>query len=130
MLSPWQRFAPNKRVDQSGYLLYSSFIVSQQEISMNYVVYHKDTTRYLCNHPKVRTTHTSFPVMKTAKAALTREVNRGAVKREDFLIADVTSFASIEKTETVNSLMTGSPIKQSVNTPMCCDPSTETYWSM
>jgi hypothetical protein len=30
----------------------------------------------------------------------------------------------------VHNLMNGAPIKQSVNTPLCLDPSSETYWSM
>jgi hypothetical protein len=100
---------------------------------MSYVVYHKDTTRYLRNHPKVKTDHTSFATERAAKAALTREVNNGAVKREDFLIADWMEFHNkIEKTETVKSLMNpdGADIVQSVNTPRCCDPSSEQYWSM
>jgi hypothetical protein len=97
---------------------------------MRYVVYHKDTTRYLCKHPKVRTDHTSFDGERAAKAALTREVNSGAVKREDFLIASSEDFVAIEKTETKGNLLSGTPFTQSVNTPLCCDPSSETYWSM
>jgi hypothetical protein len=97
---------------------------------MRYVVYHKDTTRYLCKHPKVRTDHESFASESAAKAALTREVKAGAVERQDFLIADATTFrTSIEKTETKCNLLTGKEFTQSVNTPMICDPSTETYWS-
>lgn len=98
---------------------------------MRYVVYHKDTTRYLCKHPKVRTNLESFETERAAKAALTREVNRGAVKREDFLVTSYdTFFATVEKTETKANLLTGTPFTQSVNTPLCCDPSSETYWSM
>jgi hypothetical protein len=99
---------------------------------MRYVVYHKETTRYLRNHPKVRTDHTSFASAPAARAALTREVNRGAVKREDFAVAESFVFhAEIEKKETVKSLMNpnGPDIIQSVNTPLICDPSSETYWS-
>ena len=97
---------------------------------MSYVVYNIQTTRFLRNHPKVRTDKTSFETEAAAKAALTREVNRGAVKREDFSIAGWAEFIKIEKTETVPNLMSGKPVVQSVNTPLCCDPSSETYWSM
>jgi hypothetical protein len=97
---------------------------------MRYVVYHKDTTRYLCKHPKVRTSMTTFEGERFAKAALTREVHNGAVKREDFLIASVEDFVKIEKTETKHNLLSGTPFTQSVNTPLSCDPSSETYWSM
>ena len=33
-------------------------------------------------------------------------------------------------TKTVKSLMTGQPVTIAYDTPHCCDPSTETYWSM
>lgn len=34
------------------------------------------------------------------------------------------------KMKKVKSLMTGEEIEIRVDTPFCCDPSTETYWSM
>lgn len=98
---------------------------------MNYIVYHKDTTRYLSNHPNVKTNLASFGSRGAAAAALTREVNRGAVKREDFDITDsVTFHQTVEKTVTVKSLMSGADVQQHANTPHCCDVSQETYWSM
>lgn len=96
----------------------------------HYVVFHKDTTRYLSRHPKVKTDKCLFASPATAKAALTREVNRGAVKREDFLIDTIGNFVMIEKKETVKNLMSGKEVVQSVNTPWCCNPASETYWSM
>ena len=33
-------------------------------------------------------------------------------------------------TKTVRNLMTGKDIEIAENTPHCCDPSSETYWSM
>jgi hypothetical protein len=33
-------------------------------------------------------------------------------------------------TKTVKSLMTGKDVEISEDTPLCCDPSSETYWSM
>ena len=33
-------------------------------------------------------------------------------------------------TKTVTNLMSGKPVEIAYNTPGCCDPSTETYWSM
>lgn len=93
--------------------------------------YHKETTRYLAYHPKVRTDKTIFATAAAAKAAITREARRGAINAEDFAIADSGTFHSeIEKTKTVKNLMSGADVEQSVNTPHCCDPSTETYWSM
>jgi len=98
---------------------------------MSYVVYNKFTTRYLTKHPKVRTKKETFATYAAAQAAITREHNKGVIDRIDFLIAEYSVFhKSIEKTETVNNLMSGKPVVQSVNTPLGCDPSSETYWSM
>ena len=33
-------------------------------------------------------------------------------------------------TKKVTNLMSGKEIEISINTPLCCDPSSETYWSM
>ncbi len=97
---------------------------------MNYIAYHKHSTKYLCNHPKVKTKKTSFATYGAAKAGITREAKRGAIDAADFLIADAEMFhKSIEKTETVTSMMSGKPVVQSVNTPWCCNPSSEMYWS-
>ena len=33
-------------------------------------------------------------------------------------------------TKTVKSLMSGKEVEIPLDTPLCCDPSSETYWSM
>jgi hypothetical protein len=38
--------------------------------------------------------------------------------------------ANIRTTKVVRSFMTGTEIEIDINTPLCCDPSSETYWSM
>jgi hypothetical protein len=38
--------------------------------------------------------------------------------------------ANARKTKLVTNLMSGKQIEIDINTPACCDPSTETYWSM
>ena len=98
---------------------------------MSYVAYHKETTRYLCNHKGVKTDKTCFASEGAARAAITREAKTGAINAADFLVADKSTFHnSIEKTVEVKNLMTGQPVIQAVNTPLVCDPSSETYWSM
>jgi hypothetical protein len=32
--------------------------------------------------------------------------------------------------KTVTNLMSGKPVEIAADTPLCCDPSSETYWSM
>lgn len=98
---------------------------------MRYVAYHKDTTRYLCRHPNTKTNKEAFESQGAAKAAITREARRGAINAADFLVANnVDFYNNIEKKEIVRNLMSGKDVEQRVNTPLCCDPSSETYWSM
>lgn len=98
---------------------------------MSYVAYHKDTTVFLTNHPKVRTDKTSFATESAAKAAITREANRGAVNADDFLVADKMEFYnSIEKDKEVVNRVSGVTVKIKANTPWCCNPASEQYHSM
>lgn len=98
---------------------------------MTFVAYHKDTTRYLCNHKETKTDKTSFASEAAAKAAITREANRGAINADDFLVADKETFhKSIEKDVVVTNLMTKQPTTIKANTPWCCNPASETYHSM
>ena len=91
---------------------------------MTYVVYHKETTRYLPGKYQ-------FETERAAKAAITRAHNKGKINREDYTFAEYCHFVdNIEKTVTVTNLMSGNPVEQRVNTPHCCDVSSETYWSM
>jgi len=39
-------------------------------------------------------------------------------------------YATIERTVTRKNLMSGIEYKESVNTPLCCSPASESYWSM
>lgn len=49
----------------------------------------------------------------------------------ELAIAEKSEFHSkIEKQETKRNLLSGKEFQQPVNTPLCCDPSSETYWSM
>jgi hypothetical protein len=97
---------------------------------MSFRAYNVDTTRYLCNHPGVRTDKEWFATAAAARAAITREHNRGAIHAASFAVASCDEFAKIEKTVTVQNLMSGKDVVQSVNTPRACDPSSELYWSM
>lgn len=98
---------------------------------MGYRAYHKETTRYLANHPKVKTNKELFETAAAARAAITREANRGAINKDDFAVVDSFVFhTEIEKTVTVQNLMSGKDVVQAVNTPRSCDPSSELYWSM
>ena len=96
-----------------------------------YVIYHKATTRFLRILKNRHWEDALFATEGAAKAALTRLEKKGAVERSSVAIAEAGVFhATIEKTETVISLMAGVlALMRYVNTPLVCDPSSETYWS-
>ena len=97
---------------------------------MSFRAYNKVTTLYLASHRAVKTTKVSFSTMAAAKAAITREAKLGSITANDFAVAETMDFHNnIEKSEIVKNLMSGTPVTQRVNTPWCCNPSSETYWS-
>lgn len=62
-----------------------------------------------------------FATERGAKISNTRcNLNCVVVKSEDYK----------SSTEIVKNLITGKDIEIDVNTSHCCDPSSETYWSM
>lgn len=86
-----------------------------------------------------------FSSEAAAKAAITRVkggVGKSARNMAKYLAAQGSSWwslrvceaarfhATVEKSETKVNLMSGKAFTQPVNTPLCCDPSSETYWSM
>ena len=104
---------------------------------MSYVIFHKGTTRILRVHRKGHWQDAMYATKGAAKAALTRAavdyIRKPAAvsNKEDYAIAEYDFFVkNIEKTEVVTNLMSGKPVRQSVNTPISCDVSSETYWSM
>jgi hypothetical protein len=94
-----------------------------------FVIYHKDTTRFLRILKGRYWVDAKFATCGAAKAAMTRLKKKGAVVPDEYLITDSDTFHIIEKTVTVKNLITGEDVVQPVNTPLCCDPSSETYWS-
>ncbi len=99
---------------------------------MSYVIYNIETTRlHRVKGNGVGCFRDEWLTEGAAKAALTRGVNAGKLVREEWAIAHIADFRnSIEKTRKVKNLMSGKEVEISVNTPSCCDPSSERYWSM
>lgn len=101
---------------------------------MRFVIYHRDTTKFLRIIRQRNWTDAEFGSMTAAKACLTRLEAKGKINRDDYLIEEKAKFhRDIEKTEIVYSIMDKDkrhPITQGVNTPSCLDPSTELYHSM
>lgn len=86
---------------------------------MAYVVYHKASTVLF----KI------FNAESSAKRSATC-MNRNAGNDSYGYINDKDYEAIIVKKRTVKSLMTGQDVVIDSNTPRCCDPSSELYWSM
>jgi hypothetical protein len=102
---------------------------------MAYVVYEKESTRRI-DGINGGPDKSSFETEGAAKAARTRFLKKQAVyTADDILIAESTKFyAEIEKMITHKGIIPGTgqyaetPLK--ANTPWCCNPHSETYWSM
>ncbi|MCP4127315.1 MAG: hypothetical protein GY753_09665 [Gammaproteobacteria bacterium] len=91
---------------------------------MPYVAYNKKTTILLIKQ--------AYKTKAAAKAAITRAFNAGDIKNPSkFAVADEeVFFDSIELEVERTNLMSGLQYMERVNTPHCCSPAYETYWSM
>jgi len=104
---------------------------------MAYVIYRKDTTAI-----PAQLRDKAYKTLPAAKAALTRfntawAKTRGKLGNEPDApyftcgIAEVEYYAKhIERKVVRTNMMSGVEYEESVNTPLCCSPSSETYWSM
>jgi len=98
---------------------------------MAYVIYHKETTRFLRILRDGYWQDAIYETKAGATARLNKEVKAGRINAADCAIVDGPTFhRDIEKQEQKKNLLTGILFTQPVNTPPCCDPSMETYWSM
>jgi hypothetical protein len=99
---------------------------------MAYVVYEVESTAII---PECRFGR-SFKTEAAAKAARTRmlrKLNNGTVlwKADDLAVAEFNFYHNkIKRQIERTNMMTGKTYMEDVNTPMCCSPSSETYWSM
>jgi len=95
---------------------------------MAYVVYNVGTTQTVNEKRWGRET---YKTEAAAKAARTRMIKRLKYDANALAISDVAFYTQkIAKTVTRTNLMTGTTYQESVNTPLCCSPASETYWSM
>jgi hypothetical protein len=86
---------------------------------MAYVVYHVDST----------VKFKSFTSESGAKRSATC-MNRNAGSDKYAYASEDVYNTSVVKMKKVVNLMSGEEIEIPSNTPSCCDPSTERYWSM
>jgi hypothetical protein len=85
---------------------------------MGYVIYNTATTAI--RRGKV------YKTMAAARAAITRQ----NLDTSKWNIAEEVMFAQFVSKKVVRvNLMTGKEYEEDVNTPLCCSPASETYWS-
>ena len=89
-----------------------------------YVVFNTETNaRYFA-----RTTGDHVFNLRAAKILASKQTKKTGVR---FTFMRAEEFVVLPpKMKTVKNLMTGVVIEIPADTPHCCDPSTETYWSM
>jgi hypothetical protein len=89
-----------------------------------FVVYNTSTAKIVgSRHRK------AFKTMAAAKAHLTRMSKMGYNETEYGVAAQDYYNRYFSKTVTKVNLMTGQEYNEDVNTPHCCSPASETYWS-
>jgi hypothetical protein len=98
-----------------------------------FVVYHKVSTQQIKVFAKESDAKRSTTCMnKKAKTLDALSVARGNKSMLDvYAYTDMENYSkNVVYTKTVKNLISGKEIEIPSNTPYCCDPSTETYWSM
>jgi hypothetical protein len=96
-----------------------------------FVLFNIETTRFARIFRNGRWQDAKFATESAAKSGATRMAKKDrSFDISNHAIMEASEFAKIEKTETVYNLLTGLPVVQSVNTPLSCDPSSETYHCM
>lgn len=100
---------------------------------MSYVIYNIDTT---IQYRKRARSWGCWKDTWNSKGAATRELNAaersGAIENKaDYAIAEISEFRkNIEKQITKTVPGTGEKVTMPINTPICCDPTSETYMCM
>jgi hypothetical protein len=95
---------------------------------MSYVVYNVGTTQTVNEKRWGRET---YKTEAAAKAARTRMIKRIKYDPAQLAVAEVAFYTqNIAATVTRTNLMTGTTYQESVNTPLCCSPASEQFWSM
>lgn len=85
-----------------------------------FVVYHKASTQIL----------KTFPLESSAKRSATCMNRKAGDVFYTYADMDTYSKRTANRTKTVKNLMTGQNVVIPSDTPWCCNPASETYWSM
>ena len=70
----------------------------------------------------------SYKTYASARATRTRLCNKAGYSAGDLSIVDTKTYQP--RMVTRKNLMSGIEYQEDVNTPLCCSPASETFWSM
>lgn len=93
---------------------------------MGYVVYEANTGLVVTDNTKNR--QKVYRSEAAAQACKTRLSKKNGYQKFELAVCEQSQLP--RRTKKVRNLMSGKMIEIDVNTPHCCDPSSETYWSM
>ena len=93
---------------------------------MSYVIVAKGTGLIVTDGPNKTRAYKTFGA---AKATRTRLCNKAGWTEDQLNIVDRITFTAPQRRMTVLNLMTGKPVTIDADTPWCCNPASETYWS-
>ena len=92
---------------------------------MSFIIYDR-TTLLIVRHGKV-----NYATERAARAAITRLYKKRLVNPHNVSVCELDHYNKfLSPKKMVHNLMSGKPVIIDGNTPVCCDPSSETYWSM
>jgi hypothetical protein len=95
---------------------------------MGYVIYNVKSTAIVTEKTWGKTT---FKTLAAAKAARTRMIRKHKYAAETLAVAESTDYINnIKQMVERTNMMTGKQYMEDINTPRCCSPSSEVYWSM
>jgi len=92
---------------------------------MSYVVVAKGTGLIVTDGPR---NGRAYKTWGAAQATRTRLCNKAGWSTDQLMIVERASYQAPKIT--VKNLMSGKPVEIDADTPWCCNPASETYWSM
>ena len=92
---------------------------------MSYVVVAKGTGLIVTDGPnKTR----AYKTLGAAQSTRTRLCRKAGWSTDELMIVERAAYRAPKVT--VKNLMTGRPVEIDADTPWCCNPASETFWSM
>jgi hypothetical protein len=114
-----------KTVDHWPKVRYNTYMLSKKEFGMSYVIVAKGTGLIVTDGPNKTRAYKTFGA---AKATRTRLCTKAGWNESQLNIVDRATYTAPKIT--VKNLMSGKPVEIDADTPWCCNPASETYWSM